>query len=45
MTEGVWIAVISNATTILVVLLGRWISHREHRKTEKKVDILMNGRR
>lgn len=45
MTEGVWIAIISNATTIIVVVLSRLWSHREHQKTERKVNVLMNGRK
>ena len=44
MTEGVWMVVVSNATVIIVIILSRYWSHKEHQKTEKKVDVLMNGR-
>jgi len=50
-TEAVIVAIISNATTILVVVLSRLWSHLEHRQTEQtvtdtneKVTGLVNGK-
>lgn len=43
MSDAVLIALITNATTIAVVILSRWFSHREHKKTEAKVNSLLNG--
>lgn len=51
MSDAVIIAIITNATTILVVILSRLWSHAEHKateatasRTEAKVDVLMNGK-
>lgn len=50
MTEAVYIAIISNVTTIIVVILSRVMSHREHRQTaaqvadtNEKVKAIING--
>lgn len=49
-SDAVLIALITNLTTILVVIVSRVISHREHKKTEatgdrteRKVNRLLNG--
>lgn len=51
MSDAVLIAIISNLTTIAVVVLSRIWSHREHRQTEatvtdtnEKVTALTNGK-
>lgn len=30
--------------TLIMVAMGRWWSHREHKQTERKVDELVNGK-
>lgn len=37
MTETIWVALISNCTTIIVVLISRLWSHKEHRRTEATI--------
>lgn len=51
MTEAVAIALITNITTIVIVVVSRLWSNREHRQGQKvasrvedKVDILVNGK-
>ena len=38
MSDAVLIALLSNLTTIIVVVGSRWISHREHKQTEATVN-------
>ena len=51
MSDAVLIALITNATTIAVVVLSRFWSHREHKQTEatvtdtnEKVTAMANGK-
>lgn len=46
MTDAVWIAVISNATTIIAIIVSRLLSHFEHRSTSsdvREIKRLVNG--
>lgn len=50
MSDSVLIALITNATTIIVVVFCRMLSHREHKDTQatasdtnEKVTTMMNG--
>ena len=51
MSDGVLIALITNLTIIVVALLSRWSSHREHREnqavvtdTNEKISSMVNGK-
>lgn len=51
MTEAVAIALITNVTTIVIVVISRFWSHREHKQTaatvtdtNEKVTALANGK-
>lgn len=37
MSDAVAVAIVTNATVIIVAVVNRWLSHLEHRKTEAKV--------
>lgn len=37
MTEAVQVALITNVTIIIVAIVSRWLSSKEHKETAKKV--------